>query len=54
MRLKDPENIERAWSYEGKLFLKRNGEEKHEQTIYKDYDKWLDLDWPKKKTSRWN
>lgn len=54
MRLKDPENIERAWSYEGKLFLKRKGEEKHEQTIYKDYDKWLDLDWPKKKTSRWN
>ena len=50
MRLKDKVNVEKAWSYEGKLFLKRKGEEKHEVVTYKDYDAWLNLLWPKEKT----
>ena len=50
MRLKDTVNVEKAWSYEGKLFLKRKGEERHVVVTYNNYDAWLNLPWPKEKT----
>ena len=50
MRLKDTVNVEKSWSFEGKLFLKRKGEEKREEVTYSNYDAWLILPWPKERT----
>ena len=49
MRLKDPKTVERAWSYEGKLYLRRKGANENELITYSHFDEWLNLPWPKKK-----
>ena len=48
MRLKDPKSVEKAWSYEGKLFLRRKGAHENELVTYAQFDEWLNLPWPKK------
>ena len=51
MRLKDKINVEKAWSFEGKLFVKRKGKPKHEEVTYKNYEEWLELPWPEERTT---
>ena len=46
MRLKDKDNIARAWSFQGKLFLKDKTDH-IEEVKYKDFSYWLKKDWPK-------
>ena len=43
MRLKDPKIVERAWSYEGKLYLRRKGANENELIRYSHFDEWLNL-----------
>ena len=48
MRLKDKANVAKAWSFEGKLYLKDKAG-KTEVVPYSKYQTWLDLKWPKEK-----
>ena len=48
MRLKDKSNVKKAWSFEGKLYLK-NKEGKTEVVPYSKYQKWIDLKLPKER-----
>ena len=45
MRLKDKSNVAKAWSFEGKFYLK-NKAGKTEVAPYSSYQKWQDLKWP--------
>ena len=51
MRLKDKDNVSRAWSYQGKLFLKYSTDQ-IEEVKYKDFAYWLNKDWPKRDTDQ--
>ena len=46
VRKKLPEEVDTSWSTNGKLFFKNKSGSVHEIT-YKDYDHWMELDWPK-------
>jgi exosome complex exonuclease DIS3/RRP44 len=48
LRLKEPTRIEKAWSYEGKLFAKYKGSERHEQIHFDQYHTLLSKPWPSK------
>ena len=49
MRLKDTNSVEKAWSFEGKLYLRRKGAHENELVTFQQFDEWLNLPWPKKK-----
>ena len=46
VRVKDKDNVARAWSFQGKLFLKYVTDQ-IEEVKYKDFAYWLNKDWPK-------
>ena len=46
MRLKAKDKVVKAWSFEGKLYLK-DKKDKTEMIPYSKYQAWLDLPWPK-------
>ncbi|KAH3724975.1 hypothetical protein DPMN_050802 [Dreissena polymorpha] len=53
LRLKEPDLIERAWSFEGKLFVRYRRSDRREIVSYEKYREWLDkpskLDQPDRK-----
>ena len=46
VRLKSKDKVVKAWSFEGKLYLK-DKKDKTEVVTYSKYQMWLDLPWPK-------
>ncbi|KAH3693067.1 hypothetical protein DPMN_193404 [Dreissena polymorpha] len=48
LRLKEPTLIDRAWSYEGKLFARFRGSDRPEQIKSNQYQSWLSKPWPGK------
>ena len=51
LRLKEPDLIERAWSFEGKLFVRYRGSDRRETVSFVKYREWLDKPWPQKNTT---
>ncbi|KAH3724976.1 hypothetical protein DPMN_050803 [Dreissena polymorpha] len=51
LRLKEPDLIERAWSFEGKLFVRYRRSDRRETVSYEKYREWLDKPWPQKNTT---
>ena len=51
VRLKQPNAVERAWSFEGKIFAVFKGNEHATQIKYPEFKSWLDKPWPKKSYS---
>ena len=51
-RLKDPQNVERAWSFEGSIYVLFKGNQQAVQIKYADYKSWLEKSWPKKSYSQ--
>ncbi|KAH3802154.1 hypothetical protein DPMN_155825 [Dreissena polymorpha] len=51
LRLKEPSHFERAWSHEGKLFVRYNGIDRNEHVDYKQNQNWLSKPWPQKETT---
>lgn len=47
MRLKSKDTVERAWSYQGKLFMKDKFDTT-EEVKFKDFAFWLSKSWPEK------
>ncbi|KAH3797390.1 hypothetical protein DPMN_150970 [Dreissena polymorpha] len=47
VRLKKRDTVESAWSRDGKIFYKNRDGSVH-RVLYKQYDEWLSLPWPKK------
>ncbi|KAH3790464.1 hypothetical protein DPMN_168666 [Dreissena polymorpha] len=41
LRLKEPGRVEKAWSYEGKLFVRYNGRKRNEHVHCNQYQGWL-------------
>ncbi|KAH3868750.1 hypothetical protein DPMN_031902 [Dreissena polymorpha] len=48
LRRKEPELVEKAWSRDGKLFQRYQGQERNEQVTYDKYKFWLEKQWPTK------
>lgn len=46
LRLKQKDEIKQAWSKNGNLYYKNEHDHVHDLK-FKDYQKWLDMDWPK-------
>ena len=46
LRKKLPDEVDQAWSQNGRLWYKNKMGHKH-QLEYKDFQTWIDLDWPK-------
>ena len=46
MRLKDPGNVEKSWSIDGKLYIKWKAGGKTELVKYANFNTWLSLPWP--------
>lgn len=51
-RLNMAEDVDQAWSRDGKLFVKWKAGANVERITYKDYQWWLDLPWPPRKPTR--
>ncbi|KAH3768453.1 hypothetical protein DPMN_169666 [Dreissena polymorpha] len=47
VRHKDPETVERAWSFDGKLYARFRGKERSEIIDYEHFPTWLNKPWPK-------
>ena len=47
VRVKDPETVERAWSFDGKLYARFRGKERSEIIDYEHFPTWLNKPWPK-------
>ncbi|KAH3898543.1 hypothetical protein DPMN_022778 [Dreissena polymorpha] len=47
-RLKDPQNVVRAWSFEGSIYVLFKGNQQAVQIKHADYKSWLEKSWPKK------
>ncbi|KAH3751858.1 hypothetical protein DPMN_160048 [Dreissena polymorpha] len=47
VRLKDPETVERAWSFDGKLYARFRGKERFEIIDYEHFQTRLSKPWPK-------
>ncbi|KAH3894499.1 hypothetical protein DPMN_018656 [Dreissena polymorpha] len=47
VRLKDPATMERAWSFDGKLYARFRGKERSEKIDYEHFQTWLNKAWPK-------
>ncbi|KAH3850203.1 hypothetical protein DPMN_092610 [Dreissena polymorpha] len=41
LRLKEPGRVEKAWSFEGKLFVRFRGSERNEHVHFNQYQGWL-------------
>jgi len=48
LRLKEPALVERAWSREGKLFVRYRGQDRNEFVFFDKYKLWLAKPWPNK------
>ncbi len=48
LRLKEPALVERAWSREGKLFVRYRGQDRNEFVSFDKYKLWLAKPWPNK------
>jgi hypothetical protein len=48
LRLKEPELVEKAWSRDGKLFVRYRGQERNEQVTFDKYKLWMAKSWPTK------
>ncbi|KAH3755159.1 hypothetical protein DPMN_189846 [Dreissena polymorpha] len=48
LRLKEPELVERAWSRDGKLFVRYRGQDRNELVSFYKYKLWLAKPWPNK------
>ena len=48
LRLKDKDAVERAWSFDGKIYVQFKGKEKGERVTYEQYEIWLKKPWPVK------
>ncbi|KAH3897497.1 hypothetical protein DPMN_021685 [Dreissena polymorpha] len=48
LRLKETGCVERAWSYEGKLFVRYRVSERNEQIHFNHYQSWLSKPWQSK------
>ncbi|KAH3777430.1 hypothetical protein DPMN_178873 [Dreissena polymorpha] len=46
LRLKEPDLVERAWSREGKLFVRYRGQDRNELVSFDKYKLWLAKPWP--------
>lgn len=46
LRLKEPELVEKAWSRDGKLFVRYRGHERNEIVSSDKYRLWLAKPWP--------
>ncbi|KAH3859130.1 hypothetical protein DPMN_101846 [Dreissena polymorpha] len=46
VRLKDPENVERAWSFDGKLYARCRGKDRSDRIDYEHFQTWLNKPWP--------
>ncbi|KAH3863341.1 hypothetical protein DPMN_026326 [Dreissena polymorpha] len=46
VRLKDPENVERAWSFEGKLYSRFRGKDRSDRIDHEHFQTWLNKPWP--------
>lgn len=51
-RLKDPQHVERAWSFEGNIYVLFKGNQQAVQIKHADYKSWLEKSWPKKSYSQ--
>ncbi|KAH3863892.1 hypothetical protein DPMN_026898 [Dreissena polymorpha] len=51
LRLKEPGRVEKAWSYEGRLFVRYRGSERNKQVHFSQYQDWLSKPWPIKETT---
>ncbi len=48
LRLKEPELVEKAWSRDGKLFVRYRGQDRNELVTFDKYKLWLTKSWPNK------
>ena len=51
VRLKQPSDVEKAWSFDGKIFALFKGNQHATQIKYPDFKNWLEKPWPKKSYS---
>ena len=51
VRLKDSANVEKCWSFEGKIYALFKGNQHATQIAFADYKNWLSKPWPRKSYS---